>query len=62
MIGIKVNCIYNDNVGWCKNKNVKRSLFGIGARVCPLADGLVDCPHQEKYPRANRPPRIKRRK
>ena len=31
---IKVDCVYNDKGAWCNNKNVKRSLFGIGARVC----------------------------
>jgi hypothetical protein len=30
----KVNCKCNDNGAWCTNKNVKRSLFGIGARCC----------------------------
>lgn len=31
---IKINCIYNDDGAWCKNKLVKRSLWGIGARCC----------------------------
>ena len=31
---IKVNCKYNDKGAWCTNKNIKRSLFGIGARCC----------------------------
>lgn len=30
----KVNCKYNDRGAWCTNKNIKRSLFGIGARCC----------------------------
>ena len=30
----KVNCKYNDKGAWCTNKNIKRSLFGIGARCC----------------------------
>jgi len=34
MITIKNDCKYSDKVSWCKNKNVKRSLFGIGARCC----------------------------
>jgi len=31
---VKINCKYNDRGAWCTNKNVKRSLFGIGARCC----------------------------
>ena len=31
---IKINCKYNDSGAWCTNKDVKRSLFGIGARCC----------------------------
>jgi len=30
----KINCIHNEKGAWCKNKNVKRSIFGFGARVC----------------------------
>lgn len=30
----KINCKYNDQGAWCNNKNIKRSLFGIGARCC----------------------------
>lgn len=30
----KINCKYNDSGAWCTNKNIKRSLFGIGARCC----------------------------
>jgi hypothetical protein len=32
----KINCIYNDNHAWCTNKNIKRSIFGIGARCCKV--------------------------
>ena len=31
---IKINCIWNDQGAWCKNKEIKRSLFGLGARCC----------------------------
>jgi hypothetical protein len=31
---VNINCIYIDRIAWCKNKNVKRSLWGIGARYC----------------------------
>jgi len=30
----RINCKHNDNGAWCTNINVKRSLFGIGARCC----------------------------
>lgn len=29
-----INCKWNDRGAWCENENVKRSLFGIGARCC----------------------------
>jgi len=53
---INVNCIYNDDRAWCKNKNVKRSLFGFGARCCidyPYSKG---CKFKEPYPRPEGPP------
>ena len=43
---IKVNCIHNG--AWCKNKNVSRSLFGLGARVCSQYYGKK-CEYKEKY-------------
>ena len=33
-MNLRVNCICNDRGAWCKNKNIKRSLFGLGARCC----------------------------
>lgn len=30
----KINCKYNEKGAWCTNENIKRSLFGIGARCC----------------------------
>jgi hypothetical protein len=47
---IKINCIYNNRGAWCVNKNIKRSLFGIGARCCieyPYKNDI--CPYQKKY-------------
>lgn len=38
MVKVKINCIYNSDVSWCTNKNIKRSLFGVGARCCVLHD------------------------
>jgi hypothetical protein len=31
---VKVNCLYNNNGAWCRNKSVKRSFWGLGARLC----------------------------
>ena len=47
MIMKNINCIYNDESAWCTNKNVKRSLFGIGVRCCRAYDGET-CEHQEE--------------
>lgn len=30
----KTNCIHADQDVWCKNKNIKKSLWGFGARCC----------------------------
>ena len=48
---INVNCKYNDKGAWCKNKNIKRSLFGIGTRVCKLYGEyfLSSCEYKEEY-------------
>lgn len=49
---ININCKYNDNGAWCKNLNIKRSLFGLGARCCVLfPDKFLSnlCKYQEKY-------------
>lgn len=51
-MGININCIHNDQGAWCKNKLVKKSLFGLGARVCveyPYHCG--ECSLQEIHPR-----------
>jgi hypothetical protein len=55
---LKINCKYNDRGAWCKNKNIKRSLFGIGVRCC------VEYPHENKsceskikFPRPILPPK-----
>lgn len=29
-----MNCIYNKNIIECINKNIERSLFGVGVRFC----------------------------
>jgi len=35
----KINCKYNSEVLWCTNKNIKRSLFGLGAKCCIEFEG-----------------------
>lgn len=54
---IKVNCKYNDQGAWCTNKNVKRSLFGLGARCCSEREGkecsLIEPLYQRKGNKPN---------
>lgn len=50
---LNLNCIYNDKGDWCTNKNIKRSLFGLGARYCivfPCFDTDA-CQCSKKYPK-----------
>ena len=56
MCGVKVNCKYNDRGLYCKNKNVKRSLFGIGARLCSCLNFGEDCSYKESYPKPLKSP------
>lgn len=50
-----LNCIFNDNVFWCKNKNIKRSLFGLGARCCIEHNSkeIIVCPFKIKHLKPN---------
>ena len=51
---IRINCIHNDRGAWCHNKNIKRSLFGLGARCCVLYPNWSEnCEYQEKLKRPN---------
>jgi hypothetical protein len=54
---INIDCKDNDQGVWCKNKNVKRSLFGLGARMCVLYPGFNDkeCKYQTKMKRPIKP-------
>lgn len=53
----RINCIYNDKGAWCNNENIKRSLFGIGARCCKIYPySKESCKYQEKYKRPSPPP------
>ncbi|MEA3295538.1 MAG: DUF2283 domain-containing protein [Patescibacteria group bacterium] len=46
---IKINCKWNDNGAWCKNKKVKRNLFGLGARCCIEYDTNKVCQLKEPH-------------
>jgi hypothetical protein len=46
---VRINCVYNDQGAWCKNKKIKRSIFGIGARVCLDFEKEGICNIREKY-------------
>lgn len=50
---INVNCIHADNPGgYCKNKKIKRSLFGFGARCCvKYFNTNKHCEYHKKCPR-----------
>ena len=56
---INVNCIYNDQVAWCTNEKIKRSLFGLGARCCKEFNGeSCDLVCKNKKPKSPPPPPI----
>ena len=47
---ININCIYNDGA-YCKNKNIKRSMFGLGARLCmEYPPNVKECKYKKSYP------------
>lgn len=52
---INVNCTYNDRGAWCTNKNIKRSLLGLGARCCKVFNG-GECTHICNNKRVPPPP------
>lgn len=48
---IRINCKDNDGP-WCNNKNIKRCLFGLGARMCidyPYFNNI--CKIREPFPK-----------
>jgi hypothetical protein len=51
----KINCKHFEHGGYCKNKAIKRSIFGIGARVCGEYDGNK-CAEIEPNIRPDPPP------
>ena len=48
-MGININCIYIEYVTGCKNENIKRSLFGFGARLCVNYPYRNSCKYQKKF-------------
>jgi len=55
-MGININCIYNYNKMWCRNKNIEKGLFGLGAKHCieyPYGNG---CIFKEEYKKPKPPP------
>ena len=55
-MNISINCTYNDRGAWCRNNNIPRSLFGIGARCCKEFSGCVQCELKETNKRPKSPP------
>ncbi len=54
---ININCKQNDQGAWCKDKRIKRSLFGFGARCCVIFSNWAgDCEYQDKVPKPIAPP------
>jgi hypothetical protein len=53
-----INCVYAENPGgYCKNKIIRRSLFGIGARLCILYwNNKKRCLLQKAYTKQRPPP------
>ena len=51
----KIDCTFNDGGAWCKCQDVKRSMFGIGARMCSVYCGEY-CVHQIRHTRPKPPP------
>ena len=52
---VKINCKHNDGGAWCKCQHVKRSLFGLGARMCLVFNNKL-CKFQEEFPKPKAPP------
>ena len=50
-----VNCVWNDR-NLCKNKKIKRSLLGIGARQCIEYRTCEECKLKQPYPKPKTPP------
>jgi hypothetical protein len=55
---LHINCVYFEDFGRCSNKNVKKSLFGIGPRYCSETERPfhLKCPYMKEHPRPISPP------
>lgn len=51
-----INCKWNDRGAWCKNENIKCSLFGVGARCCIEFDSNKTCKFKSSWPKPKYPP------
>jgi len=61
---IKIDCEFNDRGAWCKNENVKKSIFGFGARCCliyPYDNYFCSYKKRHSKPRPGPPPPIPKR-
>jgi hypothetical protein len=58
-MNVNINCIYNEKGAWCTNLNVKRAMFGFGARCCVIYPGLdgKKCRHKVEHKRPSAPPK-----
>jgi len=53
----KINCKHNDRGAWCTCTKVKKSIFGLGARLCTeYYESDNTCEFQVKHPRPKAPP------
>lgn len=53
---ININCKYLKDIIYCTNKNVKRSLLGLGARVCREINDRGKCEYKLKHDKPKAPP------
>jgi hypothetical protein len=52
-----INCIYNYSFTKCRNRHIKRSLFGIGPRMCILYnEDEASCKYQVCFTQPPPPP------
>lgn len=53
---IKINCKWNDRGMWCKNRKIKRNLFGFGPRCCiEYNNNNKKCQLKEPWPKSPGP-------
>ena len=55
---VKINCKQNDSGVWCKDKRIKRSCWGFGARCCIEYDNNKKCLYKESYKKGPTPKRM----